>query len=117
MSPPPDQHHGLQIARLRFPDDPEMAALAEMFLQQLEVRIQELREACRRGDLDTVRFGTHQLRGAAGGYGFPEIGKAAGEIEDLLRIRATDTEDSMGEMEISRGLESLESLFRSIAAA
>lgn len=110
-----DGHPGPEIARARFPDDPEMAALAEMFLEQLEVRIRELREACRRGDLETVRFGTHQLRGAAGGYGFPEIGRAAGEIEDLLRAASDDS--AAGGSEISRRLEGLESVFRSIAAA
>lgn len=92
-----------------------MAALAEMFLEQLGVRIRELREACVRGDLDTVRFGTHQLRGAAGGYGFPEIGRAAGEIEDLLRRGFDDRIE--GGSEIARRLHGLETVFRSIAAA
>ncbi len=91
-----------------------MAALAEMFLEQLEIRIRELRDACRRGDLDTVRFGTHQLRGAAGGYGFPEISRVAGEIEDLLRAAH---DEASGDPEISRRLEGLESVYRSIAAA
>jgi len=94
-----------------------MAALAEMFLQQLEIRIGELREACRRGDLDTVRFGSHQLRGAAGGYGFPEIGRAAGEIEDLLRTEAGADRGTEGGSEVSRRLEGLESVYRSIAVA
>jgi len=110
-----DEHPGHHVARLRFPDDPEMAALAEMFLEQLEIRIRELRDACRRGDLDTIRFGTHQLRGAAGGYGFPEIGLAAGEIEDLLRRGANDGDP--GDPEIARRLEGLESVYRSISAA
>ena len=69
----------------RFPDDPEMAELAELFLEGLAARLVTIRRAWESGDLAQVRFGSHQLRGAAGGYGFPEIGEAAGLIEDLLR--------------------------------
>lgn len=115
MIPDPSGQSGRQIASSRFPDDPEMAALAEMFLEQLEIRITELRQACHRGDLDSVRFGTHQLRGAAGGYGFPEIGLAAGAIEDMIRSGANEA--SSFESELSRRLEGLESVLRSIAAA
>jgi HPt (histidine-containing phosphotransfer) domain-containing protein len=70
---------------IRFPDDPEMAELAELFLEGLPSRIGAIRKAWDSGDLGQVRFGSHQLRGAAGGYGFPEIGEAAGLVEDLLR--------------------------------
>ena len=69
----------------RFPDDPEMAELAELFLEGLAARIAAIREGWEAQDLAQVRFGSHQLRGAAGGYGFPEIGEAAGLVEDLLR--------------------------------
>jgi HPt (histidine-containing phosphotransfer) domain-containing protein len=69
----------------RFPDDPEMAELAELFLEGLSSRIAAIRKAWESRDLGQVRFGSHQLRGAAGGYGFPEIGEAAGLVEDLLR--------------------------------
>ncbi len=69
----------------RFPDDPEMAELAELFLEGLPSRINSIRKAWESRDLGQVRFGSHQLRGAAGGYGFPEIGEAAGLVEDLLR--------------------------------
>lgn len=69
----------------RFPDDPEMAELAELFLGGLAARLATIRRAWEAGDLAQVRFGSHQLRGAAGGYGFPEIGEAAGLVEDLLR--------------------------------
>lgn len=76
---------GAGIGRVRFPDDPEMAELAELFLAQLVVRLEAMHAAWSQGDLAGVRFISHQLRGAAGGYGFPEVGAAAGAIEDLLR--------------------------------
>lgn len=79
---------GTGIGRARFPDDPEMAELAELFLAQLAVRLEAMRRAWSEGDLAGVRFVSHQLRGAAGGYGFPEVGTAAGAIEDLLRGEA-----------------------------
>ncbi|MGA1044885.1 MAG: Hpt domain-containing protein [Phycisphaerales bacterium] len=62
-----------------------MAELAELFLEGLPSRITAIRKAWESRDLGQVRVGSHQLRGAAGGYGFPEIGEAAGLVEDLLR--------------------------------
>jgi len=79
---------GTGIGRSRFPDDPEMAELAELFVAQLAVRLEAMRTAWSQGDLAGVRFVSHQIRGAAGGYGFPEVGTAAGAIEDLLRGEA-----------------------------
>lgn len=67
-----------------------MAELAELFLDGLEARIASMRNAWDRGDLSAIRFAAHQLRGAAGGYGFPEIGDAAGCLEDLLRGTARE---------------------------
>jgi HPt (histidine-containing phosphotransfer) domain-containing protein len=81
-------HHPTTIrgaGAVRFPDDPEMAELAELFLEGLSSRITAIRKGWESRDLGQVRFGSHQLRGAAGGYGFPEIGEAAGLVEDLLR--------------------------------
>jgi HPt (histidine-containing phosphotransfer) domain-containing protein len=69
----------------RFPDDPEMAALAELFLDELLGRIESMRRNLGVGDLGRIQFVAHQLRGAAGGYGFPEVGAAAGLLEDLLK--------------------------------
>lgn len=69
----------------RFPDDPEMAALAELFLGELLGRVESMRADLDGGDIGRIQFVAHQLRGAAGGYGFPEVGAAAGLLEDLLR--------------------------------
>lgn len=75
----------VRVGDARFPDDPEMAALADLFFGELPGRIDSMRRALAARDLGSVQFIAHQLRGAAGGYGFPEIGAAAGALEDLLR--------------------------------
>lgn len=62
-----------------------MAALAELFLGELLGRVESMRMDLDGGDLGRIQFAAHQLRGAAGGYGFPEVGAAAGLLEDLLR--------------------------------
>lgn len=87
-----------------------MAELAEIFLGQLPVRIDAMRHAWQEGDLTALRFGAHQLRGAAGGYGFPEVGLAAGSLEDLLRVVGQDRE------RIESALAEVERCWRSVAA-
>lgn len=96
-----------------------MAELAELFLEGLPARIAAIRKAWVSQDLGQVRFGSHQLRGAAGGYGFPEIGEAAGLIEDLLRgAEPSELEDSATSVEdLSSAIELLERRHRGVFTA
>ncbi len=71
--------------RSQFADDPEMAELVELFVDELPQRIQSLRAAFESRDAQSLRRLTHQLRGASAGYGFPAIGEAAGAVESRLR--------------------------------
>ncbi len=70
--------------RSEFADDADMLELVEFFVSELHERIARL-EAClnehRFGDL---RFVAHQLKGAAGGYGYPDLSRFAGVIESQL---------------------------------
>jgi HPt (histidine-containing phosphotransfer) domain-containing protein len=99
-----------RVGEARFPDDPEMAALADLFFGELSGRIDSMRRAMGRQDLGSIQFIAHQLRGAAGGYGFPEIGAAAGSLEDLLR-RGDAAADA-----IERGVQAIESMQLAAAA-
>jgi HPt (histidine-containing phosphotransfer) domain-containing protein len=68
--------------RSLFADDPEMAELVQRFVAALPSRIAKLREAA----ADPVARGffqrlAHQLAGAAGGYGFPQLSDAARRLE------------------------------------
>lgn len=69
-----------------FADDPEMAELVRAFVARMPARIEEMRAAAAdpNGD-ELLRRLAHQLKGSAGGYGFPTITDAAGKVEDALR--------------------------------
>jgi signal transduction histidine kinase/DNA-binding response OmpR family regulator len=62
-------------------DDDEMTELIERFVARLDERTSALTVAIDRGDTDVAKRIAHQLKGAAGGYGFPSITDAAAEVE------------------------------------
>lgn len=62
-------------------DDPDMLELVEEFVEALHERVESLQGAAAEGDLENVRRLAHQLKGAAGGYGFDVIGQSAATLE------------------------------------
>ena len=83
---PVDPHHPRAVPlRSQYADDPEMAELVDLFVDELPQRVEALRAAFDAGDAPSLRRLAHQLRGAGAGYGFPAIGEAAGEVETRLR--------------------------------
>ena len=71
--------------RSEFANDPEMSEMVGLFLSELPMRIDGVVAAVRSGDADTLRRLAHQIKGAAGGYGFPTVGAAAGKVEQGLK--------------------------------
>jgi len=61
--------------------DAELADLIEQFVHDLPARAESLLQAARHAQFDQVRRMAHQLKGACGGYGFPQIGEVAGSVE------------------------------------
>ena len=73
-------------------DDPDMAELVQMFLLQLEdraVAFERLRQPLDRAVLASK---AHQLKGAAGGYGYMSISAAAREVERFAASGGTQRE-------------------------
>ena len=97
--------------RSRFADDPDMADLIQEFVGELASRADALSADLRAGRTDDLRRRAHQLRGAAAGYGFPEISGAAGALEDCLRQGAP-----VGDQRVATLASSLESLCRRATA-
>lgn len=64
-----------------FSDDPDMAPLVEQFVRGLPSRCAAALDAAARRDLIGVRSFAHNLKGAGGGYGFPQITSAAAVLE------------------------------------
>lgn len=70
--------------------DPEMGELLDFFVSELGERIASLQShlhAQRLGDLRTL---AHQLKGAAGGYGYPDLSRIAGALEASLAEGGTE---------------------------
>ena len=68
-----------------YADDPDMEELVEIFLQSLGERMEQIRSSWDNWDVDTLTRISHQLAGAAGGYGYPSITDASREVERLLK--------------------------------
>ena len=62
-------------------DDPDIGQLIGAFVEKLPERLKALRDAEQRSAWLEVANLAHQMAGAAGGYGFPEMGKFAARIE------------------------------------
>lgn len=63
-------------------NDPEFATLVEMFVDELPSRASALRAAFDKGDREQVRRLAHQMKGAAGSYGFSSITLTAAMLEE-----------------------------------
>ena len=66
-------------------DDEEMTALVERFTNNLPQQAQRLEDAADANERETIRRLAHQLKGAAGGYGYPTITTAASRLEQQAR--------------------------------
>jgi PAS domain S-box-containing protein len=60
---------------------PGMSKLVEKFLAKLDDRMVAIRAAAQAHDQAQLKILAHQLKGAAGGYGFPAISQAAATLE------------------------------------
>lgn len=91
--------------------DPEMEELVEFFIGDLRERMARLEAAMSDGDREALHALIHQLKGAAGGYGFPDITDAARSVEQTML--ATEGELSG----VSEQVEDLIALCRRAAAS
>lgn len=89
----------------QYAHDPEMSELVTFFVEELPVRLEALRSAWTRGQTMLLARLAHQLKGAGAGYGFPQIGEAAGRVESAIGGRSpscppdlADVEHRMGEL-------------------
>ena len=75
----------LEPLKSEFAGDEEMMELVEFFVSDLREKIEAINEAWQSEDGTRLRRLAHQLKGAGGGYGFPTITEAAGDLEhDLI---------------------------------
>ena len=61
--------------------DEDLGELVEMFVLELPNRVASLQEALAGEDLTSLKTLAHQMKGAAGSYGFHEISPVAAALE------------------------------------
>jgi len=102
---PPPRKSGvvLRILVSELAADDELHEILGPYVRGLPARAAAIRSALDHGDLATVRYLAHQLKGSAGSYGFPSItaaatavdravlagenpGKIRGRVEELTRL-------------------------------
>ncbi len=86
MDPSPEENAPL-VSHLS--GDPELQELVDEFVQNLPRKADALKAELARGDLEALSRLAHQLKGSAGGYGFPSITDAARYLE----VTAKTTQD------------------------
>jgi HPt (histidine-containing phosphotransfer) domain-containing protein len=72
------------VLRSVFEDDTDMLEIVREFAAQLPQRARRIAELFEAGDLKGLGTLAHQLKGAGGGYGFPQLTQAAGELERAI---------------------------------
>jgi HPt (histidine-containing phosphotransfer) domain-containing protein len=62
-------------------DDPGMRDIVEEFVDNLAVRLDHLQTAHEKQEWDRLQTLAHQLKGAGGSYGYPEISRLGATME------------------------------------
>lgn len=75
----------LQPLKSTFADDPAIADIIPLFLANLSGYVEGLDKALRGGDLQAALRICHDLKGTAGGYGYPALSEVAADLERHLK--------------------------------
>jgi len=81
--------------------DPDMAELVGLFVKELPQRADAIEQCLDRSDYQELARLAHQLKGAAGGYGFPTITEKAAIVEQQAKDRSAIEELSTVVRELS----------------
>src|SRR6185295_5320824 len=72
--------------------DPEVLALLETFIERLPQRVATIETSLARSDMTALAGQAHQLKGTAGGYGFPILSEAAAKLEASVKGKSEPEE-------------------------
>jgi HPt (histidine-containing phosphotransfer) domain-containing protein len=67
--------------------DSQIAALVPRFLANRAADVGKIRAALADADFEAIRRPAHGMKGAGGGYGFPEISRLGAALEEGARQR------------------------------
>ena len=65
--------------------DPDLREIVELFVEEMPDRMSSLLDRLDAADWEGLRRVAHQLKGAAGSYGFEPITRSAARVEDAIR--------------------------------
>ncbi len=69
----------------RLSADPDLCDIVEMFVEEMPDRVDALLAKLAQADWEGLRQTAHQIKGAAGSYGFDAISPCAGNLETAIR--------------------------------
>jgi histidine phosphotransfer protein HptB len=69
----------------RLAPDPDLCDIVDLFVEEMPDRIAALLTQLQSADIEGLRRTAHQLKGAAGSYGFDSISPAAARVESAIR--------------------------------
>ncbi|MBA4030063.1 MAG: hypothetical protein C0478_04095 [Planctomyces sp.] len=75
----------MNLIRSEYVSDPDYEELIADFVSAMPERVAELLTAIEGRDFDELKRKAHQLKGAGGGYGFPEMTTIAAQVESACR--------------------------------
>ena len=75
-----------------FGGDPDFGELVELFVNEMPRRLATLEQAFATGDQEELRRVAHQIRGAAGSYGFHQVTPFAARLEAALVDKQPEAE-------------------------
>lgn len=88
-------------------DDEDMVELIEMFVLDAHLKATRLESCLNSEDWEELRRSAHQIKGAAGGYGFDKLTPCAQRLETCLQ-------DPSDNADIKANVEELAALLRSL---
>ena len=72
--------------------DPDFSDLVTLYVEEMPERIEQINDAYRSGERETLIRLIHQLKGAAGSYGFASLTEEATIAEQKLMKDADDSD-------------------------
>ena len=89
--------------------DPDLGELVEMFVDEMPERVAKIQESWGNADMKGLGRAAHQLKGAAGSYGFDELTPALQRLDHRVRT-------SCGEAAILEAIEEVTELCSRVRA-
>ncbi|MBP86209.1 MAG: hypothetical protein CMJ64_05765 [Planctomycetaceae bacterium] len=72
--------------------DLDLGELVELFVSEIPARVAKLEEAWDSRDWDSLGRAAHQLKGAAGSYGFEELTPSLRKLDHSVRMEKPEEE-------------------------